>query len=266
MRKLVASSAAVAVVLVFAAVAYAANQYEVTPAATNPAGSGSPAQPKPKTIKFGFTAQDETGARATPVIRYSIRFQGLRYYGDRRQFPKCSFGAANNDSLHRQRCRRALVGSGQVRNRFGPTSDPNNPGRCFLSMRLYNTGRGLALRLDGGPNSNPERSCPTTVSQAIDARFRNVRIGGKPSVALNFNLEGANRNLADPLLDGSLQNSVSDVRSTIGRRTRAVRIRGERRRVSVLSSIACARGQRAIQVDFTDDNRDTVRANKRVRC
>lgn len=266
MRKLAVSSAAIAVMLVFAAVAYAANRYEVTPAATNPAGKGSPAKPKPKTVKFGFTAEDESGARATPVIRYSIRFQGLRYFGGRSQFPKCTFAQANGDATVNTRCKRALVGRGTVRNRFGPTSDPNNPGRCFLSLRLYNTGRGFALRLDGGPNNNPDRSCPTTVSQAIDARFRTVRIGGRPSVALNFNLEGSNRNLADPLLDGSLQNSVSEVSSTINRKTRTVRIKGKRRKVSVLSSIACAGRQRAIQVDFTDDAGDRVRANKSVRC
>ena len=259
MRKLAVVSAALTVALVFAAVAYAANVYQVTPASTTPAGKGTPAKPVAKKVKFGFKAEDSTGARATPIEKYSIQFQGLKSFA--RFFPKCKFSQADSDTLHLTKCRKAKVGSGKVQNRFGGRGRPDLPGGCPLNLVLYNLGDGFAIRLDGGSTAEPPTSCPIQVNQAIRARFVSKRVDGKSGVALNFTVPSNLRHPGSPEID----NSVASVSSTVSGKTRRVRIRRKLRRVSILSSVGCG-ARRTISVVFTDEAGDAVGARKKTRC
>jgi hypothetical protein len=269
MRKLIALAVVCTTALVFAAVAYAANVYKVTPASTKGAGgAGTASKPVAKKVNFGFTAKDSTGGRATPIKKYSIGFQGLKYFGKAKVFPKCSFAKVNQklESDVEDDCGKAFVGKGLVNNRFGAASDINAPGTCALRLRLYNTGSGFALRLDGGNTAKPPTACPIPVGQAINAKFAKQRIGGKSSVALKFTVPDNLTKPLDPPGDtNDVHNSVSQVKSSITGKKRKVKVKGVTRRVSILSSVACGK-KRTISVTFTDLKNDSVPSKSTTKC
>ena len=270
MRKLIALAVVCTTALVFAAVAYAANVYKVTPATTKGGGGakGTAAKPVAKSIVFGFTAKDSTGGRATPIKKYSIGFQGLKYFGKAKAFPKCSFAKINQklESDVRDDCKKAYVGKGLVNNRFGAAKDINAPGTCQLRLILVNTGKGLALRLDGGNTAKPPTKCPIPVGQAINAKFAKARIGRKSSVALKFTVpDNLTKPLDPPGEENDVNNSVSVVKSSISGKKRKVKIKGVTRKVSILSSIACG-NKRTIKVTFTDLKGDSVPSKSTTKC
>ena len=269
MRKLIALAVICTTGLVFAAVAYAVNSYEVTPASTTGAGgAGTSAKPTGQAIKFGFTAQDASGSRATPVKKYSIGFQGLKYFGNKRVFPRCTYAKTNQklESDVKKDCGKAFVGKGVANNRFGPASNPKQDSPCALRLSLYNIGDGFAIRVDGGNTAKPPTLCPIPVNQAIRGKFRTVRIGGKTSTALVFTLPANLTNPIDqPGRTNDIDNSVSVVNSNITGKKRKVKIKGKTRRVSILSSTSCGK-RRTIQVTFTDLNNSAVSAKATTKC
>ena len=124
---------------------------------------------------------------------------------------------------------------------------------------LYNTGGGIALRLDGSPTTT---GCPITVAQAINAKFSSKTIGGIKGTALTFNTP---TNVLHPI--PGLDNSVANVASTISGKTTKVKIKGKTRKVSLLSSTGCPKsGKRTIQVQFTDEKNSTVPAKASTKC
>src|SRR5690349_9950514 len=72
-----------------AAVAYAqtTNTYDVD-GSTSPTRAGTSKKPVPVSVRFSYTVGSQSGARPTPVKKYSIRFSGLVV--NTRAFPKCS--------------------------------------------------------------------------------------------------------------------------------------------------------------------------------
>jgi hypothetical protein len=269
MRKLIALAVVCTTALVFAAVAYAANVYKVTPASTKGGGgAGTAAKPAAKAVNFGFTAKDSTGGRATPIKKYSIGFQGLKYFGKAKVFPKCTYAKVNQklESDVEKDCKKAFVGKGLVNNRFGPASNINAAATCALRLRLYNTGKGFALRLDGGNTAKPPTACPIPVNQAINAKFKNLKISGKTSTALQFTVPSNLTNPVDqPGRANDVDNSVSVVKSSITGKKRSLKIKGVTRKVSILSSIACGK-KRTISVTFTDLLGDAVPAKATTKC
>jgi len=265
MRKLIALAVVCTTALVFAAVAYAVNVYTVTPASTKGAGGkGTAAKPVAKSVNFGFKTKDSGGGRATPIKRYRIGFQGLKYFGKAKVFPKCTFKQINAklESEVKRKCGKAYLGKGVINNLVGVTGSPATATTCLVRLSLYNTGRGFALRLDGGNTAKPPTKCPIAVNQAINALFKSRTIGRKRSASLEFSVPS---NLLHP---GSpnISNAIETTRSTISGRKRRVRIKGVTRRVSILSSVTCGRRNRTIQVAFTDENNSTVNARKTTKC
>jgi hypothetical protein len=266
MRKLIALAVACTAALVFAAVAYAVNVYTVTPASTKGGGGakGTSAKPVAKSVAFGFKTKDSGGGRATPIKKYRIGFQGLKYFGNKKSFRKCSFTKVNQklESDVKADCGKAFLGGGVVNNLVGVTGSTATLTTCLLRLTLYNTGTGFALRLDGGNTAKPPTKCPIAVNQAINAKFKTRTIGGKRSASLEFSVPS---NLLHP---GSpnVSNAIETTRSTISGRKRNVTIGGKTRKVSVLSSVSCGKRKRTIQVAFTDEKNSTVRAKKAVNC
>lgn len=266
MRKLIALAVVCTTALVFAAVAYAVNVYTVTPASTKGSGGakGTPAKPAAKSVVFGFKTKDSGGGRATPIKRYKIGFQGLKYFGNKKVFPRCSFAKLNAklESDVKKNCGKAFLGKGVVNNLVGVTGSTATLTKCLLRLTLYNTGKGFALRLDGGNTAKPPTACPIAVNQAINAKFKTRKIGGKSSASLEFSVPS---NLLHP---GSpnVSNAIETTRSTISGKKRKVTIKGKTRRVSVLSSVSCGKKRRTIQVAFTDENNSTVPAKATVKC
>ena len=266
MRKLIALAVVCTTALVFAAVAYAANVYTVGPASTKGGGGakGTAAKPVAKAVVFGFKTKDSGGGRATPIKRYKIGFQGLKYFGNKKVFPKCSLAKLNQkaESDVKKDCGKALVGKGIVNNKVGLTGNPATLRPCQLRLTLYNTGKGFALRLDGGGTAKPPTTCDLPINQSINAKFKNRTIGGVKSASLEFNVPSV------PFLHPTTNtsNAISDTKSTISGKKRSVTIKGVTRKVSILSSVACGKSKRTIQVSFTDEKNDTVPAKKTVKC
>lgn len=269
-KRILVPAFALIAVLAVVGVAYAVNVYKVTPVQTSPAGAGSASSPKAKTVKFGFEAEDSSGARATPIKRYTIVFQGMKSFASK--FPKCTFAAANDNARHHIRCRKARVGGGILNALAGSPTNPSKESslKCDQLVTLYNSGRGFFIRLDGGPGgaddkppappTRPDLKCPLNIARAIDARFKTVRQGGISSVALVFNVP------ADLQNNTGLDISVAKVTATIPRRLVRTRIAGRTRRVSILSSTKCKGRNRLIAVQFLDRANSTVAAQGSTRC
>jgi len=267
MRKLIALAVVCTTALVFAAVAYAVNTYKVTPASTKGGGgaAGTAKKPVAKAVVFGFTAKGPGTERSTPIKTYSIGFQGLKYFGNKSVFPKCTYADTNQklESDVEKDCGKAFMGKGLIDNRVGPTASPGTTSAtCRLRLRLYNLGNGFAIRLDGGNTAKPPTQCPIAINQSIKARFKTTTIGGRKGVALVFNVDDNLRHPGSP----AVTNSITNVSSTITGKKRKVRIAGKIRRVSVLSSVRCKGKKRVIQVSFTDEKNSTVPAKSTVKC
>lgn len=266
MRKLIALAVVCTTALVFAAVAFAVNSYKVSPASTKGSGGakGTAAKPAAKAVVFGFTtAGDKPGDRATPVKKYKIGFQGLKYFGKSKVFPKCTFAKVSQtlESDVEKSCKKAFVGKGAVNNLVGLTGNPATVTTCLLRLRLYNLGGGFALRLDGGATAKPPTKCPTAINQAINAKFKTVKIGGKSSASLQFTVDASLLHPGAP----SISNAIQSTKSTITGKKRKVKIKGKTRKVSILSSVSCGK-KRTIQVSFTDEAGSTVPATAKVKC
>lgn len=259
MRKLAVLATALAGVLALAGVAYAVNAYTLTKVSTTPAGAGTPKKPKAKKVVFKFQTRTDDGNAPAPIKSYKIGFQGLKSYA--KYFKKCTIADVRSDSFARK-CRKAKVGSGVVENFFGTAGGTQaEAGSCVLKLTLYNLGRrGMALRLDS--EGAPAPGCPITITEGIRAKFKKARIGGKSSVNLTFDVPEFLRHPAP-----GLNNAVADVAATVSRKTRKVKVKGKRRKVGYLSSIACGKNKkRTIQVIFTDENGAKKRAKKTTKC
>lgn len=258
MRKLALAAITALAVFAVAGVAYAVNTYNLDTGKATPKGVGTLAKPKPKAVEFDYSVGTTDDTRPSPVKKYSIRFQGLVSFA--KHFPKCTFSQASAKNLADvlARCGRADVGGGVVENLFGATSDPSQKTPCNLRLRLFNLGNGLAIRLD----REDQADCAIDPATAINARYRRMRLQGKPTDALNFTVPD---NLTHPL--PGVDNAVVRAQSNVKPKKTKIRIKGVRRTVGLYSSVACGRGnKRLIQVLFTAENGEKSTANRRVAC
>lgn len=251
--------------LAIAAVAYAANTYKVFGKGT-PYGAGSPAKPLPKKLFIGYQVDSDDGKQPSPVKSYEFRIQGGTQFA--KYFPKCTIQQANAKEFAKAdaACRKAKVGFGWVRNTTAPPgADLNGPEilTCNLRLTMYNLGYGIALRLDGSPEAtDPRMKCVIPIGQSIEARWTKPRVRGKPGSGLKFTVPP---NLLHPI--PGLDNSVRYVESTINRIVRTVTIRGRKRKVPYIGSIACAnKTTRYVQVVFTSEAGQTTVAEQKTRC
>ena len=132
MRKLIALAVVCTTALVFAAVAYAVNSYKVTPASTK-GGGGPKAPPRSRWRSQSCSAsrpRTAGGERATPIKTYKIGFQGLKYFGNKSVFPKCTYAKINQklESDVEEDCGKAYMGKGMVNNLVGRTAAPDHLG------------------------------------------------------------------------------------------------------------------------------------------
>ena len=265
MRKLIALAVVCTTALVFAAVAYAVNVYTVTPASTKGGGGARALPPSPsrRPLKFGFKTKDSGGGRATPIKRYKIGFQGLKYFGKNKVFPKCTIRQGEPEAgVRRQgRLRQGLPRQGRGEQpRRRDREHRHDLTTCLLRLTLYNTGRGFALRLDGGNTAKPPTKCPIAVNQAINALIQRARSAARRRAPRWSS--SVPSNLLHP---GSpdISNAIETTNSTISGKTRKVKIKGKTRKVSILSSVKCGKRKRTIQVSFTDEKNSTVQRRGR---
>lgn len=267
MRKRLIAALTVVAVLSFGGVAFAENIYEVHIANSSPKGKGTPSKPLPVKLGFGYTVGDTEGLRPTVIEQYRIAPEGLVTFP--KLFPSCTFRQAAAQQVA-SACRKALVGSGLVRNEAGAVTDRTQKLVCNLRLTLYNisdAGRlgGMAIRLDGDPPAAAPGSrdvgCTLSVHTAIKAPFFNVRLEGLKTSELRFTVP---IQLQEPL--GGVQNAVVEATSTVKRRTASTRIKGKRRTVGFYSEIGCKGRDRTTRVTFVDTQGRSFTANRKSPC
>jgi hypothetical protein len=267
MRKLFVAVLAIAAIAAVVSVAYAANVYTVDGSTTKP-GKGSKANPIPTGIGFDFTVtESDSSKRATVIEKYALGSEGL--VTNPKNFPKCAFSDLDNEPTPPAKCRKAQVGGGLVKNAAGPSGDQalSSSTPCNLQVRLYNSGRGMIIRLDGGPPIPPSFEsdtvgCALPIHTAINGRFVKRKIGGVTASDFVFTVPS---NLKHPLtgVDNSIRSNESDIKLM------TKRVRGER--VGFYQKVGCKGNRRMIRATFTTEatasqGPQTFTATKQVRC
>lgn len=246
MRKLFIAALAVAALAAVVTVAYAANVYTVDGSTSKP-GKGSKAKPIPTGIELDFTVTEtDSSKRATVVEKYSLGSEGL--VTNPKNFPKCAFSDLDNEPSPPAKCKKALVGGGLVKNAAGPSNDQSlsSSTPCNLKLTLYNSGRGMILRLDGGPPVPPsfesdKVGCLLPIHTAINGRFVKRKIGGVTASDFVFTVP---QNLKHPLagVDNSVRRSDNIIK------LRDVRKDGKRR--GFYEKVGCKGGKRLVRATF----------------
>jgi hypothetical protein len=252
MRKTVAAATAV-LTLGLAALAYAQaveNTYDVT-GSTSPTRAGTKSKPVPVGVKFGYEVDTTTGARPSPVKRYSIRFAGLR--ANTNAFPTCSVAKMEEEQSVDGCPAKSIVGTGFIRNATGITIDPNDRSvECNAALWVVNSGKNKgAIFVKGTPDStNPKTRCAIELAAPIPARFINRANEGR----LEFDVPPS---LLHPAT--TLDNAVVEVTSSI----KNVKSKG---RGFFESTGGCVRGKRKISVVFTPETGSAKAASTQANC
>jgi hypothetical protein len=266
MRKLWIAALALAGVLAVASVALAANRYKVTPVGTSTDAKGSLTKPVPTSFKFGFEVTDSEGLRPFVIDEYRIAAEGLETYPKSR--PRCTYNQATDPAVVDPAdigaaCKRAKIGSGLIDNDAGAPNDRTQKLDCDVKLTVFNISTGdprfpntvsqirkrggIAIRID---TYQPEGSrCPIPVHEALAAPFYDVKIQGIKSIELRFHTPNT---LKHP---GTLDNSLTDVVTTIQRKTGKSRVKGgARRTVGIFSAVGRKGRTRTIRVTFIDES------------
>jgi hypothetical protein len=266
-KRLIAAVSAVAIFALGVGIAFAQtgdNIYTVDLATSKPAGKGSPSKPIPAKLGFGYEVSAEGGLRPTAIKQYRIAPEGLVTYP--KSFKACKFTEAAALPDPAAKCNKASLGTGIVRNNFGPANDRTNNVECNLRLRLYNlsdAGKkgGMAIRLDGGPGEEPLPGCPTPINETIKAKFFDVKLQGIKTSELRFTVQ---RNLYEPA--PGLSNAVIDVTSNVKLKKAKTKIKGETRTVGFYSKIGCKGSSRVVRVEFVDLENRKFTATKTGPC
>jgi hypothetical protein len=260
MRKLLIAAMAIAVLAAVTSVALAANTYKVHKASTTAKGKGTKAKPIPTGVVIGFqVGEEDTTKRATVIEKYSIGAEGIVANG--KGAAKCPFTDLDDQAGVPAKCKKALVGSGLVKNAAGASSDQSleHSAPCNLQLRLYNIGTGMAIRLDSNGQPPPPSfdsntvGCPLPIGTSINARFVKTKIGGVAATDLRFTVP---QNLKHPLtgVDNSIRQSVT----TINRKVKTV----GGKQVGFYSKVGCKGGKRTTRATFTTEATSSQPARK----
>jgi hypothetical protein len=266
MRKLSIAVLALAAAVAVASVAVAANVYRVS-GSTSASGKGSKTKPIPTGVKLVFqVSETDLTKRGTVIEKYAIGTEGL--VTNPKYFPKCAFSDLVKPSVP-AKCADAQVGKGIVKNAAGPSSNQSlavsSP--CNLAVRLYNTGKGMAIRLDGGPPIPPSMEsdqigCALPLHTAINGKFVKTKIGGLTARDFAFTVP---QNLKHPLTgtDNSIRTSVSNIM------LKKKKVDGKKR--GFYEKVGCKGSTRLVRATFTTEATATqppqkVTATKAVKC
>jgi hypothetical protein len=239
LRKFRILAVAIAGLMAFAAIAFAAqeNTYTVEGSVT-PSKVGTKKKPTPVQLKFGYTVSEKSGKRPGLINQYDIFFEnGQVNTKVAKVCTAAQIDAAQSDAG----CPKgSLVGTGNVENQAGATTDETaNTITCHLDLRIHNGGNNhLTLYLHGGPDSDPAKNCPLAVDKAIDARF----VKRSNGTSLVFEVD-------DTLLHPApgFDNAVVDVNSTINKITKKI---GGKTRGFFESAGKCKGGKSQVKVTF----------------
>src|SRR4051812_8851641 len=181
MKKLPLVLVAVACLGITAIAMAVTNTYQVS-ASTSPTTAGTTKKPVPISLTFKYLIGEETNQRPSPVKQYQIKIAGVRV--NTKPFKTCSASRINAEGTNASCPAAAIVGTGSVDNRLGPTNDPSKQDlHCYLELTLYNAPNNHATLYLKGRKANPApKDCITDIDVGIDASY--VRSG--TSTTLSF--------------------------------------------------------------------------------
>ncbi|MFL5846739.1 MAG: hypothetical protein ACJ762_18810 [Solirubrobacteraceae bacterium] len=253
MRKLRIVCLAVAGIMVFTAIALAAqeNTYTVS-GGVKPTKIGTKKKPTPVSLDFDYTVGEKSGKRPALIDQYDIFFENGQV--NTKYFPVCSAAKIDQDQTDANCPKGSLMGQGNVENNAGQTAneaDKPDALKCHLDLKIYNAGnQHAALYLKGGPADprGPAKSCPLDVNKAIDATFVKRATG----TSLVFDVD---ETLLHPA--PGIDNAVVQVNSTIRKATKKVK---GKTRGFFESAGKCRNGKSGIKVTFrqVDGSKQTV--------
>ncbi len=277
MRKFaIAAALAVTASLGITAAAQAANTYRVSLARVTPVNAGTPSNPKPARIGFGYQVGSTDGTRPAVTTDYIIGFgAGIRATHNvrdartgRKIWPQCPQRLASTNS-----CPSATkLGSGVVNNLAGSATNPNDKIPCRLNLNVFigdgrlfppsqNDGKRVDADLWLGLKSVPG-ACPLTVDAALPAALVRYRGG----TALAFHVPRVP--FQQPL--PGVENSVVEVTSSVFKSKTGVNTRVGRRIVrrtrGFFETIGCARRNHRVEVQFTNTTGQTSTAFANSAC
>lgn len=255
-RKSLVATLALAVMLVFAVAAYAANQYTIT-SSVSPTKSGTKKRPVPISTVFAFQVTDTEGNRPFALDALRISFPGIRF--NTNLFPGCTAASITQRQSDSRCPRGSLIGTGFARNLAGPENDrsPNRQLNCYLTLRLHNSRRNrMALFVKGGPNeADPSRACPIPVSTAIPISIAKQTNGDRFSFVIPPNLKNPGPGIRNALVQTRLNIALK-------RRT----VNGRRRGMVETIGSCRANGTRPVNVTFDNEGNNDVTQAGSGRC
>lgn len=254
-------------VLVGVGAAAAANRFAVHRVEISPAWKGRAEHPLPVSVRFGLrVTEDDPTKRPAPTETYVMGTEGVVAFPG--AFPSCSMAQLRPLRGPARACRDALVGGGLTKGAAGLAEDDaiKESVPCNLRLRVYNTGDGMALRLDGDPPLPPSfRSnkigCPVPIHKAILGRLRTTTIDGVRSTDLSYTLP---RLLLHPLegWDGALRVTNVDLR----RMTARARVNGRLHTVGYSSAVGCNGDERTVRAAFIDEQGERSEITRTTGC
>jgi hypothetical protein len=247
--------------------ALAANTYRVDRLSIRPDGRGSVARPLPIGGLFSLSVGDEDPLlRPAPLRAYVLGSEGVRAFPE--AFPHCGLRALRRWAGVPRRCERARVGSGRIKAAAGLAEDVllSSSVPCNVRLRVYNTGRGMALRLDARPPIPPRfgsdrLGCPVPVHTAVVGRFSQTRIDGMPSTDVRFRLP----DLFVHPIEG-WEGALRRVRVKVELSTARATVAGRPRRVGYYSAVGCNGERRTVRVGFIDEAGKRIDATRDRAC
>jgi hypothetical protein len=208
MRK-IAFLAVTALVLSFAAAAYAAqvNQYTLT-ASTSPKAKGTTKKPKPIGINFNFSVAEASNNRPGVVEKYVIKFGGTRV--NTSAAPACKQSVLNAQGP--SGCpSKSIVGTGFIENETGATNNEADKSiQCNAQLSVVNLGSGNgSIYVQGDPNqSDPRRKCAIELAAGIPAKFRNTNTGSE----LSFVVPESLKHPGSPAISNAVKRTQSKIK------------------------------------------------------
>ena len=251
MRKLILPVLAATFCLALPAVAQAANHYDIT-ANFTPGKSGTKSRPAPVSGNFGFKVTDTEGKRPFALDSLKVDFTGMRI--NTGQFKTCTPAAIEQAQSDRVCNPAALVATGYANNIAGNAATRDDASlRCYLSVKLYNSGPGkAALFVKGDPAA--AQSCPIAVATAIPVTIKRGATGDSLSFAIPTNLK-------NPV--STIRNSLVETQLTLKRKT--VKVGGKT--VGYFETFGgCKAGARKITVAFDNEGANDMVQSSAARC
>jgi len=255
MKKSIALAATAVCLIVVGGAFAVTNTYSVT-ASTSPAKPGTTAKPVPISLSFNYTVGEATGQRPSSIKQYKIKFKGVKV--NQAAVKKTCDADKINAAGNASGCpSAAIVGSGNVDNYLGPTSDPSNKSlHCYLALTLYNAKKGhVTLSLVGRKANPAPKDCITDIDTAIDGQYV-VKNGYS---ILQFSVPPA---LLHPV--PGLDNAVVNVTSKINK-TGTSTVGGKK--LAYYNVIGgCKSHKRPVEVEFVSENNVSSTAKTNAKC